>query len=79
MASIAVDADVVDVIATEMARGVERAVDRWMAQFESVLEDSSLTSLGRLNAIREIVEKYNCVTGKKAQLPEYIRGQRYGS
>jgi hypothetical protein len=64
MASIATHTDVVDVIATEMSRGVERAVDRWMSQINDVLTDDSLTSLGRLNAVREIVERYNCITGK---------------
>jgi hypothetical protein len=64
LASTAVSADVVDIIAGEMSRNVERAVDRWMAEFESVLMDSSLTSLGRLNAIHEIVENYNSMTGK---------------
>lgn len=64
MATIAANTDVVNVIATEMSRGVELAVDRWMAEFESVLMDSTLTSLGRLNAVQEIVNGYNCMTGK---------------
>jgi hypothetical protein len=64
MASTAVSADAVDIIAGEISRSVERAVDRWMAEFENVLMDSSLTSLGRLNAIQEILENYNCMTGK---------------
>jgi hypothetical protein len=70
MASAAVSADAVDIIAGEISRSVERAVDRWMAEFESVLMDSSLTSLGRLNAIQEIVENYNCMTGKSKMQPQ---------
>ena len=45
MASMAANTDVVNAIATEISRGVERAMDRWMSQFDSVLRDTSLTSL----------------------------------
>jgi hypothetical protein len=64
LATTAVSADAVDIIAGEISRSVERAVDRWMSEFENVLTDSTLTSLGRLNAIQEIVENYNCMTGR---------------
>lgn len=56
--------NVVDVIASEMARGVERAVDCWMSQIEHVLTDTHLTSLGRLNAVRDILQSYKSLTGK---------------
>lgn len=56
--------NIVDVIASEMACGVERAVDCWMAQIEQAVTDVHLTSLGRLNAVREIVRKYKSLTGK---------------
>ena len=64
MATTAVSADAVDIIAGEISRSVECAVDRWMSEFENVLMDSNLTSLGRLNAIQEIVDNYNCMTGR---------------
>jgi len=56
--------NVVDVIASEMARGVERAVDCWMSQIENAITDVHLTSLGRLNAVTEILGKYKSLTGK---------------
>lgn len=62
-----VNSDLVSVIASEMASGVEIAVERWMAQIEASLEDTRLTTLGRLNAVRDIVDKYKQTTGK-AQL-----------
>jgi len=58
------DNHIVDLIAAEMASGVERAVDCWMSQMERALTDMQLTSLGRLNAAREIVERYKKLTGK---------------
>jgi len=64
LASSAVRADIVDAIATEMAVGIERAVECWMSQVEEALTDIHLTSLGRLNAVREIVEQYKHLTGK---------------
>ena len=41
-----------------MHEGIERAVDYWMAQIESVLLDPYLTTLGRMDAIKEIVNRY---------------------
>jgi len=64
MATSAIPTDLVDVIASEMAVGVDKAVECWMAEIEAALTDYSLTSLGRLNALREIVEEYKHLTGK---------------
>ena len=64
MATSAIPREIVSVIADEMAWGVERAVDCWMGQIEQVLTDTRLTSLGRLNAVKEIVEQYKNLTGK---------------
>ena len=69
MASIATSTDLVDAIASEMAVGVERAVECWMSQIEHALTDVHLTSLGRLNAVREILDQYKHLTGK-AQLEQ---------
>lgn len=67
MASIALPGNLVDIIAAEMASGVDRAVECWMSQIEQALTDMRLTSLGRLQAVKEIVERYKSLTGK-AQL-----------
>jgi hypothetical protein len=67
LASTAVPADIVDAIAGEMAVGVDRAVECWMSEIEQALTDMHLTSLGRLGAVREIVDEYKRLTGK-AQL-----------
>ncbi|HTA24938.1 MAG TPA: hypothetical protein VK763_15500 [Terriglobales bacterium] len=65
MATIAtVPREIVDVIADEMAWGVERAVEYWMSQIEHALADRELTSLGRLYAVKDVVERYRELTGK---------------
>ena len=64
MATTALNRDLVRVIAEEMAYGVETAVDCWMTQIDLALTDTHLTTLGRLNAVREIVENYKHLTGK---------------
>lgn len=64
MATIAVKQDLIRVIAEEMAFGVETAVDCWMTQIDSALSDTRLTTLGRLNAVHEIVQSYKQLTGK---------------
>jgi len=65
LATVAIPREVVDAIACEMACGVERAVDCWMSQVEQALTDPRLTTLGRMNAVREIVDRYKNLTGKE--------------
>jgi hypothetical protein len=60
----ALSENVVEVIASEMARGVERAVDCWMSQIEQAITDVHLTSLGRLNAVTDILRTYKSLTGR---------------
>jgi len=64
LATTAIPSDLVDVIASEMSVGVERAVECWMSEIEQALTDIHLTSLGRLNAVCEILEEYKKLTGK---------------
>ena len=64
MATTIVNPELVRVIAEEMAYGVETAVEHWMVQIDAALNDTHLTTLGRLNAVREIVEDYKYLTGK---------------
>jgi hypothetical protein len=56
--------DLVLAIAEEMAQGVQTAVDCWMTEIDLALTNSHLTALGRLNAVREIVENYKHLTGQ---------------
>ena len=64
MATAALNRDVVLAIAEEVANGVQTAVDCWMTEIDLALTDTSLTTLGRLNAVREIVENYKHLTGQ---------------
>ena len=64
MANAAVNRDLVLAIAEEMAQGVQTAVDCWMTEIDEALTDTHLTTLGRLNAVREIVQNYKHLTGQ---------------
>lgn len=64
MATAIIPTNLVEVIASEIAVGVDRAVECWMSQIEHALTDVHLTSLGRLNAVREILDEYKHLTGK---------------
>jgi len=64
VATAGIPTDLVNVIASEMSVGVERAVECWMSEIEQALTDTHLTSLGRLNAVCEIVNEYKQLTGK---------------
>jgi hypothetical protein len=67
MATTVLATDFVNVVATEMAHGVEIAVECWLSQIERALTDRHLTTLGRLNAVQDILQDYKRITGK-AQL-----------
>ena len=55
----------VEAVASEMACGVETAVECWMAQIEEAMTDLRLTSLSRLNAVAQILANYKRLTGKE--------------
>jgi hypothetical protein len=66
MASTAFNRDLVEVVAEEMAHGVKNAVDCWMTEIDLALSNTRLTTLGRLNAVREIA------TGRRRQCTQSI-------
>lgn len=59
-----VNQDVLNAIVAEMASGVDQAVECWMAQIDQIYNDTRLTTLGRMNAIHEVIERYKRTTGK---------------
>ena len=59
-----IPAEFVSLVAGEIADGVDAAVEFWMAQVESALRDERLTTLGRMNAAREVLLRYKRLTGK---------------
>jgi hypothetical protein len=64
MATIAINRDLVDAIANELATSVEAAVEYWMSEFEAVLQDSNLSDLERSQAIEGVIARYKYLTGK---------------
>ena len=64
MATQAFERDVVRVIAEEMAHGVQNAVDCWMTEIDLAVTDSTLSTLARLNAVRDIIQNYKHLTGQ---------------
>jgi len=46
------------------------AVESWMAEMEQALNDPALTTLGRINAAKEVLAQYKSLTGKQ-QLQSY--------
>ena len=65
MAATTINRDVLlDAVVKEMAFGLDKAVECWMAQIDQIFEDTRLTTLGRMNAIHEVVQRYKQSTGK---------------
>lgn len=62
--TLAGSSDLVQMIAREMAQGVETAVECWMSEIEHIFDDSRLTSLGRLNAVKDVLARYKRLSGK---------------
>ena len=58
MTSVATNRELVEAVVGEMHDGIERAVGFWMAQIEDALHDPHLTTLGRMNAVKEIVNQF---------------------
>ncbi len=54
----------VEVIAAELACGVDRAVESWLAEIEAALTDRHLTTLGRMYAVQAIIARYKQTAGK---------------
>lgn len=63
MASLANDKALVEAVAAEMSEGIECAVNFWMTQIEGALSDPRLTTLGRMDAVQEILRHYRAGVG----------------
>ncbi len=55
----------IEAFASELSSGIDAAVETWLAAMENALTDPELTTLGRMNAAKEILEHYKNLTGKK--------------
>ncbi len=64
MASAAAEKELLEAIAEQVTSCVDEAVKRWMAEFDSVLQDPHLTTLGRLQAMSAIVARYHYLRGE---------------
>lgn len=59
-----INQEFIEAVAAEMVSGMEAVVDRWMTEFDTILQDPRLTTLGRLQAIDALVARYKHATGK---------------
>jgi len=57
--------DFVAAIAVEVATKIDVAVESWMAEMEQALNDAALTTVGRINAAKEVLAQYKSLTGKQ--------------
>ena len=64
MATAPVNREFIEAVAAEMTSGIHAALECWMTRIEAALESPTLTSLGKLIAVREILEDYKDRTGK---------------
>ena len=53
----------IDMVAAEMSAGVCVAVDSWMTQVEQALNDPRLTTMGRMNSVKKVIDQYRGMKG----------------
>ena len=58
MATSGTEYELIDALVEEVSAGIRCGVSFWMTQINDVFQDKQLTTLGRLQRIREIVEEY---------------------
>jgi hypothetical protein len=64
MATKAPAVDFIEAVASEMAFGIDQAVECWLAPIDRALSNRQLTTLDRLNAVQQVIQKYKQLTGK---------------
>ena len=64
MATAPMNREFIEAVAAEMTSGIHAALECWMKRIEAALESTTLTTLGKMRAIREILEDYKDRTGK---------------
>lgn len=64
LATLATDHALIEAIAAEMSQGINCAVNFWMARIEDALHDPRLTTLGRMNAVQEVLQQYRRGSGE---------------
>lgn len=69
--------ELLEAFAEQAASCADEAVRRWMAEFDSVLQDPHLTTLGRLQAMSAIVARYHQLRGE-AEIPRQRAGYAAG-
>ena len=64
MASRATQADFVDMVASEVSSGIDRALGYWLGRIELEVVDRSLTTSQRIDAIENILQEYKVRSGR---------------
>ena len=58
------DREFIEAVAAEMASGIHAALECWIGKIDRALNSRNLTTLGRLQAVQEILTNYKRLTGK---------------
>ena len=64
LATAAIPMDFINIVATEMLSGVERAVEYWLAQIDEIVMNDKLTPSLKLITIHGVLQNYKRLTGK---------------
>ena len=70
MATASTNEELIQAVASEMCAGIQWAVGAWITEIEAALDDPRLTTLGRLRAVQEVVQRYR--TAGKPRRDEFV-------
>ena len=64
MATAAIPTQFIDIVASEMSSGVERAVEYWLAQIDQIAMNDKITLALKLAAFQGLLQNYKRLTRK---------------
>jgi hypothetical protein len=70
MANSATERALIEALAEEVSAGIRCGVDFWVSQIEAVFSDKQLTTMGRLQRLRQIVEEYRRMEGETSTMTD---------
>lgn len=60
--------EILSTIVTELASGIDAALEHWMARIEEALQDSRRTPQEKINELREILTEYRLITADESSI-----------
>jgi hypothetical protein len=64
LATVAIPADFINIVATEMSYGVEKAVEYWLAQIDQIVLNDKIAPELKVIAVQDVLRNYQRLIGR---------------